>query len=200
MRSALKLMAVLALVSVCAGFLLIRLTTGRPESPSFSAQAAPTGAPLVEEIRDYRKWTKVNPQPVNMDMAVAQLCAAPRGARSADKNPHLNKFITVYVNEKGRRAMMEEREPLFPVGSVIVKEKLAAKDAASPELLTVMIKRGRGFNPQSGDWEYLVTSGAGTEVEARGRLQSCQACHEMHKGTDYVSRIYLPDEVRRALR
>lgn len=202
MKRTLKLILVFATLSVCVGFLLVRsLTHGsHPISDSFSAQAARSEARLVAEIQGYKTWTRVNPQPVNMDAVVAQMCAAPVGPRSADKNPHLHKFITVYVNETGRRAMMEERTPDFPQGSVIVKEKLATKDAAAPELLTVMIKREKGFNPESGDWEYMVTNGEATEVQARGRLQSCQACHEMNRSTDFINRSYLPREVLKALK
>ena len=96
--------------------------------------------------------------------------------------------------------MLEERVPDFPQGSVIVKEKLSAPDSTQPELLTVMIKREKGFNAESGDWEYMVTNGTGTEVQARGRLSSCQACHEMNKATDFVYRNYLPRAQQNALR
>lgn len=203
MRKTLKLVLVASVALVWLGFFLVRtLSSNGPQvSPdSFSAQAALIETRLVEEIRDYKTWTRVNPQPVNMDAAVAQLCAAPTGPRAANKNPHLNKLITVYVNEIGRRAMVEERVPKFPQGSVIVKEKLSAPDSTQPELLTVMIKREKGFNPESGDWEYMVTNGAGTEVQARGRISSCQACHEMNRNTDYVNRNYLPRTLLKALR
>lgn len=203
MKRTLKLVLILAVVSACVGLLLVRRISysgTQSITDSFAAQAARRQPRLIEEIQGYKNWTRVNPQPVNMDAAVAQMCAAPTGPRSADKNPHLHKFITVYVNETGRRAMMEERTPNFPRGSVIVKEKLASPDAAAPELLTVMIKREKGFNPESGDWEYMVTDGAGLEVQARGRLQSCQACHEMNKSTDFINRSYLPNDLLKALR
>lgn len=185
------------------GFFVVRISSSNapPFATSSSmAQAALIKPAFVEEIKDYRTWTRVNPHPVDMDAVVSALCAAPSGPQSVDKNPHLHKFITVYVNETGRRAMMEERVPNFPQGSVIVKEKLSAKDSAAPELLTVMIKRERGFNPQSGDWEYMVTNGDGTKVEARGRLSNCQACHVMNKETDFINRSYLPRDVLQALR
>ena len=200
-RRKLALMSIVALVWI--GFFVVRITssTAPKLAPSSrAAQAALINPALVDEIKDYRTWTRVNPRPVDMDAAVAAMCAAPTGPQSASKNPHLHKFITVYVNEIGRRAMMEERVPNFPQGSVIVKEKLAAQDSTTPELLTVMIKRERGFNPQSGDWEYMVVNGDGTQVQARGRLANCQACHLMNKETDYINRSYLPREVAKDLR
>ncbi|HEY0320457.1 MAG TPA: cytochrome P460 family protein [Pyrinomonadaceae bacterium] len=159
----------------------------------------PTGAEIIE---GYRQWTRVNPEPAIFHAQIAALCAAPTAARNNMEagNPHLDKFITVYVNDIGKRAMMEEKSPRFPQGSVIVKEKLMTKESTSPELLTVMIKREAGFNPDNGDWEYMSLNGTGKEVQARGRLESCQACHMMVKDTDYVSRNYLPIEVRAKLK
>ncbi len=116
------------------------------------------------------------------------------------RNPHQDKFITVYVNDAGRRAMLSQKKPKFPVGSVIVKEKLPAVDSQSPELLTVMIKQRKGFNPAGGDWEYMVLDGTGTKIEGRGRLENCQACHLANQKTDYVFRSYLDREVEGGLK
>ena len=63
-----------------------------------------------------------------------------------------------------------------------------------------MIKREPGFNPKSGDWEYLVFDGSGSKVEARGKLENCQACHAAKSETDYVFRSYLPHDVQSKLR
>jgi hypothetical protein len=159
------------------------------------ATAQPSGAELIE---GYRRWRRVNPEPAIFHSQIAALCAAPTATQKKMEsgNPHLDKFITVYVNDTGRRAMMEEKSPRFPQGSIIVKEKLPTRESSSPELLTVMIKREAGYNPENGDWEYMALDGAGKEVQARGKLESCQACHLMVKDTDYVSRNYLPRAVR----
>jgi Cytochrome P460 len=186
---------------------------------SRSAPQAQTAAPpsnelsqpqpaRVSEIQGYKEWAKVNPQPVPIvSKVVAIMCARPTADDRAHdvSSPHADKLITVYVNELGRRAMMNELKPTFAVGSVIVKEKRARENEKKgepdePELLTVMIKRERGFNPAVGDWEFMATNGAGTKVDARGKLESCQACHAMMKETDFVSRSYLPDELRSKLR
>lgn len=203
MRRILKLVLVsfVALVLIALFFARLISSNGpQAASDSFLAEAALNETRVIQEVQDYKNWTRVNPKPVNMDAAVAQLCAAPTGPRAASNNPHLQKFITVYVNETGRRAMMEERVPDFPQGSIIVKEKLSTQDSTQPELLTVMIKREKGFNPERGDWEYMVTNGTATEVQARGRLSSCQACHEMNRQTDFVYRSYLPRNVQKDLR
>lgn len=159
-----------------------------------SENAQRSGSEVVE---GYKQWTRVNPTPAVLHSQLALDCAAPTAKRSRmeEGNPHRDKFITVYVNDIGRHAMMLEKVPRFPQGSVIVKEKLPSKNSSAPELLTVMTKREPGYDPQNGDWEYIALDGAGKSVQARGKLESCQACHMMVKATDYVSRNYLPHEV-----
>ena len=151
-------------------------------------------APL-NDISQYKTWTLVNPTPVKMEFAVAQLCAA-----IGPQNPHRNKFISVYVNEIGKQAMTMQLTPRFPEGSVIVKEKLDSEGSQSPELLTAMVKREKGYNPKSGDWEYLVLDGTASKVTKRGKLMECSRCHVAYQSTDYVTRTYLSDEARRQLK
>lgn len=167
-----------------------------PASASATAASAEPEEVLTR-LSKYRTWTLVNPVPVKMDSVVAALCA-PALPRPA--NPHQNKFISVYVNDVGQRAMLTERAPEFPQGSMIVKEKLSDKESQAPELLTAMLKREKGYNPESGDWEYLVLNGAASKVLERGRLASCSSCHAAYSGTDFVTRRYLPDDVRRKLK
>lgn len=172
-----------------------------PSYWSAAAHPAEAAGDPVQEITGYRGWTKVNAEPQLMPDQTAQLCApASPGMVAAAQNPHRNKYITVYVNELGRKAMLEQKGPAFPEGSVIVKEKLPEKSSQAPELMTVMIKRSKGFNPTSGDWEYMVVDGTGTKVLARGNLDNCQSCHSAKPGTDYVFRTYLSDEVASKLK
>lgn len=153
-----------------------------------------TTSPL-SVLSKYRTWTLVNPSPLKMGPAVAQLCAA-----VIRQNPHRDKFISVYVNEIGKQAMMTQIHPKFPQGSMIVKEKLGSKDSQSPELLTAMIKREKGYNPESGDWEYLVLDGTASNITKLGKLIDCSGCHVAYQTTDYVTRTYLSDEARRQLK
>jgi hypothetical protein len=159
---------------------------------------------MAKEIEGYRNWTKVNDVPQLMPQRVAAACAiwmAPGGADIiGSTNPHRNKFFTVYVNDIGQEAMLSQKTPKFPVGTVIVKEKLAAKESQTPELLTVMIKQKEGFNQASGDWEYAVMDGTGTRLEGRGNLQNCQSCHLAKQDGDYVFRTYLSNDVKDKLR
>jgi hypothetical protein len=190
------------LIIVPALFLLV-LTVwsgSRLLAGSFST-AAVGRAEELKEIAGYRSWTMVNTEPQLMDAQTAQDCAlSPRIGNANGLNPHQNKYILVYVNATGREAMMETRNPSFPVGSVIVKEKLPDKSSQTPELLTVMIKHEKGFNPATGDWEFMVVDGNGTKVESRGKLKNCQGCHLARPQTDYIFRSYLPYDVRNKLK
>ena len=152
---------------------------------------------LKAELSGYKKWTLVNPRPVLMDPVVAAGCAA---ANIRDRSPHSNKYISVYVNEVGRTAMMAEKNPRFPQGSIIVKAKSSEESGEVPELLTVMVKRGEEYDQGNGNWEYLVMDGDGSRVERPANVESCQRCHLARKDTDYVSRVYLPKAQREKLR
>jgi hypothetical protein len=198
LKYAVACLSLLVMVSVVAGFAL----SGKPKAESAAALATETRLPQLAEIHEYRTWTRVNPEPVLISPQVSALCARPFPPPPADdsRSPHAKKLITVYVNEIGRTAMLSELKPKFPPGSVIVKEKLAPERKEEPELLTVMVKRERGFNPAVGDWEYMVTNGDGTKLEARGKLESCQACHVSMRQTDFIYRSYLTEELRSDLR
>jgi Cytochrome P460 len=154
------------------------------------------------EIAGYKSWTKVNKEPELVESRLAILCARPSQAQiEADaKNPHNDKYINVYVNDIGKDEMLTKKYPKFPVGTVIVKEKLSDSESKMPELLTVMIKREKDYNPKIGDWEFLTFNGEGTETTARGQLENCQTCHLVEKSTDYISRRYMPYETRQKLK
>lgn len=169
-------------------------------SPATSQDETPIAG--SELITGYKSWTRVNPVPVSMPSYLAAACFVASAAQVTmeENDPHRAKFITVYVNEPGRRSMMEQVYARFPQGSIIVKEKLTTKDSKSPELLTAMIKREPGYNPGNGDWEYMALDGDGSQVRARGKLEKCQGCHKMYEGGDFVRRNYLPDAIWKKLK
>src|SRR5262249_273631 len=145
---------------------------------------------VLATIADYRSWTRVNAHPARMDPTAAILCSYPTHYVSPD--PHTDHFVTVYVNDLGREAMMLQGAKAFPAGSIIVKEKLSEQIPTKglPELLTVMIKRPKGYNPTVGDWEFLLVSGDVKHIAERGRLETCQNCHLTQAKQDYVYRTY----------
>ncbi len=157
------------------------------------------------EIAGYKKWKVVNEKPYFVPMPEFTLCASSSalppvnnkiqvGPSPNEWRGHhpstLGKYIRVLVNDKGKTAMFA-KNPQFPVGSVVVKEKLPDAKSHTPELLTVMIKREAGFDRAKGDWEYLVADGKGQKAFERGKLQNCQACHLARPNSDYVFRDYM---------
>lgn len=187
--------------------LLIGLLSFSPIDKSEMGQIKPSNTPpqIVDatgEITGYKNWTKVNEKPEPVFSRIAIMCARPTQAQREEesKNPHNDKFINVYVNDTGKDEMMHKKSPKFSVGTVIVKEKLSKAESDNPELLTVMIKREKNYNAEAGDWEFLTFNGDGTQTTARGKLESCQACHIAEEPTDYISRRYLPYKIRQKLK
>jgi len=149
--------------------------------------------PELPKLAKYRQWTLVNPTPQFMDPPSAIACGINFGRTEA--SPHVKKYVSVYVNSVGREAMMTKRRPKFPVGTMIVKEKLGDPLSTNPELLTAMIKREPGYNPENGDWEYLMLDGEASKIVERGKLTRCSGCHQHYEKTDFVTRSYLPEKV-----
>src|SRR3954462_13414350 len=149
----------------CLGVFGVLLAIGVAARP-------PKQEDVLKRLANYRDWTRVNAHPALMDQAASSLCSYQPGLPPfvPSSDPHKNHYVTVYVNDIGKRAMMKDRATRFPSGSIIVKEKLIERTIPSsygPELLTVMIKRDKGFNPKVGDWEFLLVSGDGKARGAR---------------------------------
>ena len=159
---------------------------------SYSSPSAPDSE--LASLAAYRQWTLVNPTPQLMEPLSALSCALIPGRQ--EPSPHLHKYISVFVNPVGREQMMTKQTPEFPVGSMIVKEKLATADSTAPELLTAMIKRAPGYNPEGGDWEYLVLDGTAAKIVERGKLTRCSECHRPYEHSDFVTRTYFPATLR----
>ena len=66
-------------------------------------------------------------------------------------------------------------------GARLVKEhfeRAGGADASDPTgPIMMMEKMERGFDPDHGDWRYVVVNSAGTVVED-GRVESCAGCHD----------------------
>jgi Cytochrome P460 len=98
---------------------------------------------------------------------------------------HPVEFGPVFANDLAIQAISGKTK-LFPTGSVLVREKLAKKGNTQPELLAVMIKREKGFNPDGGDWQFLITNAANTKVKLRQKTGECLNCHYSVRDTDFV--------------
>jgi hypothetical protein len=99
-------------------------------------------------------------------------------------------FTRVYANGLALEQIVKDK-PLFPAGSMIVREKLAKAEDTAPELVTVMLKREKGFSRKTSDWEYFVIDGDLSKVKQSEKTGSCSKCHLQAAETDMVFKTYL---------
>ncbi len=161
-----------------------------------------TDQQLLNATKHLENFSKVNDEPQFILGAVAAACA-PSG-RMAD-GIHDNKYINVYINEKGFVEMTGKKIPKFSIGTMILKEKMGLiQDSVlkhgTTELFTIMIKRENGYNPDCGDWEFASVDVKTSKIE-RGKIKSCQHCHTSCAETDFVFRTnYLGKQYTNALK
>ena len=133
---------------------------------------------------------RVNYEPKYIAPVQAALCAA---SAPSSSDLHAGKYINVYVNSTGFAEMTTKKKPVFPEGTMIMKEKMSADSAKGykpAELFTVMIKREKGFNPTCGDWEFATLDVKTSKIE-RGKTATCMNCHIKYTATDFIKRDYL---------
>ena len=155
----------------------------------------------VEDLaRSYAELTLITKEPVLVDPQLASLCIgiSQQAVDDARKRngPHAHTSVKIFMNEIAAEAF-RDRSTAYPVGSVIVKEKLgleydlvdangerernAAKTASG---VGGMIKRAAGYDPKHGDWEYFYFEDP-AKIE-HGKIASCVECHRGASVTDYV--------------
>lgn len=194
--------------SLTAAVLLALLPVGIAAAyPAQTPKTKPSSKPVIPLLQGYKKWPCANPRPVYMASWLVLLCistpAQQEEVRRQDEkeknNPHYRKLVRVYIKgAKADKALRTQQSPEFPVGTVVVKEKLA--DSVIPELMTVMVKRESGYDSAGGDWEYLVVTGDGSTIQAQGKLENCRSCHIKAKANGYVFRDYLPLDLKAKMR
>ncbi|MEZ5428630.1 MAG: cytochrome P460 family protein [Pyrinomonadaceae bacterium] len=109
------------------------------------------------------------------------------------KNPHEEtgtSYGVVYANDVAR-SEIEKPNPVFPVGSIIVREKHLSVESETPELVIAMVKREKGFSKKTGDWEFFVLDSTAENLTQRETRGKCAECHSQTKKTDWVFRDFL---------
>jgi hypothetical protein len=147
-------------------------------------QAAPTDGELLKIVKERAVLECLTPQPVDMAARVAIMCGGP----GINEGPHAGARFRVHANAS---AVLPVFDPWgkFPVGSLILKEKLGKEDGAT-KLFTGMLKREKGYYPEGGDWEYFTVDGAASKIAERGKLSRCATCHEEYPQGDFVTKVY----------
>lgn len=168
-----------------------RGTSARPNAATKAQKlaAADTGDERAAEWKDfaeYRTWHPIHAEPIEVPREISALCAP----RSAIRNPHEGRFISVYVNPTARETYISKKPTAFPEGAVIVKAKLREKTSRSPDELGIMVKRAEGFDPEAGDWQFLFVDHKGRLTTDRQEMAGCIDCHANRVESDYVFRAF----------
>lgn len=98
--------------------------------------------------------------------------ATPRGL-----SQHLSGELLAEVRVNDQASAYPALGPSRPLatGAVLVEAHFAS-GSADPSIFFAMVKRPPGFDPEGGDWEYLIVEPSGTIVR-RGKLPLCARCH-----------------------
>ena len=96
-----------------------------------------------------------------------------------------NAWFDIYVNAIAKKAYVEKLN-LLPVGSIILKPLYPDEQRSETAKLTIMLKMGKGYDTQHGDWWYGVYDETGMEEYNQGKIQACIKCHAKAKETDYM--------------
>jgi hypothetical protein len=157
------------------------------------ALAAQSAADLAGFLKGNRNaMSRVTAKPYRVVNPGLMMCAPPAfGAQQeVRQKPHEDHWIHVFVTGGGTNAMATGKG-VYPVGTVILKQKLLDAEGKVTEFYTGMRKREAGYNSDCGDWEFFTLDRTGEKVTAQGRIDSCMDCHVNYKWTDFVSRVYL---------
>ena len=136
---------------------------------------------LARDFQDFRSWG-------SLDL----------GERPAQGETHDEGSLRAFVN-----ALPPPGSTQFPVGTIIVKENLAQRPRSSeePRKHFAMVKRGANFNAlgaRGWEWFELVEGPRGVAINWRGLgapdgegyggdpLGTCNSCHQMAAGNDFV--------------
>lgn len=146
------------------------------------------GGIKLSEVRSYRKMFRVNGTPVDMVEETKTMCAPP----SLMYGVHYDPGVVYYINEIAKQGIKTfSKNKMFPVGSIIVKEKQERRTEDSVRIITVMKKVLPGNSENS--WEYkMFDTKTWGEIDSSSRgagqfNKTCIECHRRYKNNDYVS-------------
>lgn len=154
-----------ALVLVAA-FLMV--SAGSPDEDATPASA----------LDGYESWVKVNARPITGDDT---------GTLGRNVHQGATGFRDVYVNSVGASVATGETDGDFPVGTILVKNSFEDDGGSAGDLadITVMVKREAGYDPENGDWEYMMLTST-MRVRSQGVINNCVACHTAAAANDYA--------------
>lgn len=162
----------------------------------FAVSILSAAEPLVvtkdSAAKFYREFECLTKKPRTVSLATAQLCrTVTKEDLARDKaiaGPHAQNYVHIYANPSAAESIAAKGAE-FPVGAVIVKEKLG-KDWNSVSGVGGMVKRAKGYDPANGDWEFFYYTPGGEFTT--GKLANCVDCHNGGK-RDHVFSVWSLD-------
>ena len=148
----------------------------------------------IPEIQDYPKWKPLQEKiPVTPELFA--LCRPPlKSLNPFVGHPGISKdksfSVSVYGNATAWKILSTGNFTNFPVGSVIVKQKLLDEKNSAPDSLGIMIKRSAVAQAEGG-WEFVFVDSGGKISRGPKELSNCYDCHSKTTGSDYVFGTYL---------
>ncbi len=137
----------------------------------------------------FRSFKRLTKWPHVVAPLTGLLCRAPTPEEVVSEKllagSHYKTSIHIYVNKPANEAVAR-KSAVFPIGAVIVKEKLG--DLGLVTGVGGMIKHDAGYDPENGDWEYFYADKASTF--ATGRMRNCAECHAKAKARDFVFSVW----------
>lgn len=135
----------------------------------------------------YKSFDRLNDEPIEVSAWLSAACAPAFGhdhdrAREVERaGPHAQALVHLYARGVDK-STFASHERQFPVGTIVVKEKLT--DDFKPDGVGGMRKMPPGYDPEGGDWLYFYSSKSGGFFS--GRLENCRSCHLRAKESDFV--------------
>jgi len=158
---------------VIAALLLVEAPPGRLE----------VTAENVDSV--YKGFDRLTAEPMQVSAWISTLCMPPTRDHLAQEReragPHAQALVHLYSHGVGT-AVFAAHERQFPVGTIVVKEKLAPDLTATG--MGGMQKMEPGYDPEGGDWLYFFSSPSSGFTS--GRLENCRSCHLRAKESDFV--------------
>jgi hypothetical protein len=152
--------------------------------------------PYAAIITNYRSWRALGEKPYDISEEIFGLCRLPSSAENQFvKSVHAHYALLDWANRAAALTLDAPTPSHFAEGSVIVKEKYAARDGGTPTLaaLGIMLKRSAGFDPAHGDWEFAYWDNA--EGLRKDDTRACGSCHDSSSAVDHV---FIDDHWRRS--
>ncbi len=140
------------------------------------------------------------PGPVGVSTAAPAASASPRdaglvapdagipvGFESSFAKMNLARFVSnghaagrwdvdVYANEAAKAPFLAERGEV-PAGAKLIKVHRERAGAGGRGPVMMMEKREKGYDPEHGDWRYVVVTASG-ELVKDGPIEGCSGCHD----------------------